>query len=202
MSQSAQFDPSSDDSEDTATGLRMSARILGYGLGLNSQETNALLKDQGFLDGEPGAYSVTEKGQPYATEKFHSRGTGGSIQYNPSGTTTTWDESIKDELDVSEDKKREIRQQVADRRRALRAPEPEAVEERDQAADDSERGGTDPKVVIAAVGALTSAFGLYKAAPNIKKFVTEKVAPRFKRAKGDASDEAGAEDAEDNLSSA
>lgn len=56
---------------------------------------NELLKLHGYLYGNPGAYGLTEKGQQYAEEKYHSRGTGGYAQYNPSWETRTWsDETV------------------------------------------------------------------------------------------------------------
>ncbi|MGP4052615.1 hypothetical protein [Streptomyces sp. 2A115] len=54
---------------------------------------NELLKDHGYLYGNPGAYGLTEKGQQYAEEKHHSRGTGGYAQYNRSWETRTWSDA-------------------------------------------------------------------------------------------------------------
>ncbi|MFH9745148.1 hypothetical protein ACH4MN_11955 [Streptomyces anulatus] len=56
---------------------------------------NDLLKKHGYLDGKPGAYGLTEKGQQYAEEQYHSRGTGGSAQYNPSWETRTWSDETE-----------------------------------------------------------------------------------------------------------
>ncbi|QZY19318.1 hypothetical protein [Streptomyces decoyicus] len=67
-----------------------SARVLGWEFGRTAREMNALLKEHGYLDGNPGAYGLTEKGQQYAEEQYHSRGTGGYAQYNPSWETRTW----------------------------------------------------------------------------------------------------------------
>ncbi|OEJ43096.1 hypothetical protein AR457_02245 [Streptomyces agglomeratus] len=53
---------------------------------------NELLKDHGYLYGNPGAYGLTEKGQQYAEEQYHSRGTGGYAQYNRSWETRTWND--------------------------------------------------------------------------------------------------------------
>jgi hypothetical protein len=86
-----------------------SARILGWDHGLNAVEMNLALKAHGFLEGEPGAYRVTEKGLPFATETFESRGTGGYPQYNPSWETRTWDPSITDELDITDELKQSVR---------------------------------------------------------------------------------------------
>lgn len=67
-----------------------SARVLGWEFGRTAREMNELLKLHGYLYGDPGAYGLTEKGQQYAEEKYHSRGTGGYAQYNPSWETRTW----------------------------------------------------------------------------------------------------------------
>lgn len=67
-----------------------SARVLGWEFGRTDREMNVLLKEHGYLDGNPGAYGLTEKGQQYAKEQYHSRGTGGYAQYNRSWGTVTW----------------------------------------------------------------------------------------------------------------
>ncbi|MFE2531523.1 hypothetical protein [Streptomyces sp. NPDC059371] len=64
--------------------------MLGWEFGRTAREMNELLKDHGYLYGSPGAYGLTEKGQQYAEEKYHSRGTGGYAQYNRSWETRTW----------------------------------------------------------------------------------------------------------------
>ncbi len=93
-----------------------SARILGEDLDLNSQEMNQLLKDQGFLEGDPGAYVVTERGAPFANETDFHRGPGGYSWYNRDWTTRTWDEKILDELDVSPESIQRAKEEVAERR--------------------------------------------------------------------------------------
>jgi hypothetical protein len=67
-----------------------SARILGREFGRTAREMNQLLKDHGYLYGEPGAYGLTEKGEQYGEEQYHSRGTGGYAHYNRSWETRTW----------------------------------------------------------------------------------------------------------------
>ncbi|MEU8470281.1 hypothetical protein AB0F30_20600 [Streptomyces sp. NPDC029006] len=82
-----------------------SARVLGWEFGRTAREMNELLKLHGYLYGNPGAYGLTEKGQQYAEEKYHSRGTGGYAQYNPSWETRTWSdetaEALKADMDAS-----------------------------------------------------------------------------------------------------
>jgi hypothetical protein len=57
--------------------MGMSARVLGREFGLTAQEMNALLKQHGYLYGEPGAYGLTEKGQQFGDEHHHDNGYGG-----------------------------------------------------------------------------------------------------------------------------
>lgn len=72
-----------------------SARVLGRDFSLTARQMNELLKEYGYLDGKPGAYGLTEKGQQYAEEQYHSRGTGGSAQYNPNWETRTWSDGTE-----------------------------------------------------------------------------------------------------------
>ncbi|AVV41797.1 hypothetical protein C6376_10440 [Streptomyces sp. P3] len=69
-----------------------SARVLGQEFGLSARQMNELLKEHGYLDGSPGAYGLTDKGQQYGEEQYHSRGTGGYAQYNPYWETRTWND--------------------------------------------------------------------------------------------------------------
>lgn len=54
--------------------MRKSARYLGRDVGLNAEEVNVWLKEEGYLEGEPGDYRVTEKGRPYATQRHWETG--------------------------------------------------------------------------------------------------------------------------------
>lgn len=42
--------------------MRKSARYLGRDVGLNAEEVNVWLKEEGYLEGEPGDYRVTRRG--------------------------------------------------------------------------------------------------------------------------------------------
>jgi hypothetical protein len=64
--------------------MRKSARVLGWEFGRTAREMNELLREHGYLYGNPGAYGLTEKGQQFADEQYHSRGTGGYAHYNRS----------------------------------------------------------------------------------------------------------------------
>ena len=93
--------------------MQVSARILGQNYGLTAEEMNRVLVKQGFLQGAPGNYSVTQKALHYAVEKDFHRGTGGYACYNRYWTTRTFDDSIKDVLDVSADLIKEVRDEIA-----------------------------------------------------------------------------------------
>ena len=179
--------------------MRKSARILGRDLGLGAREMNQLLKDQGFLEGEPGAYVVTEKGAPFAKETDFHRGCGGSPWYNRYWSQRTWDESIEDVLDTSPESCQAACETVAKARRlqwdakiAERAEADEAFRascpdlfpierhESDASASSNFDNGLSGLAVAAIfVGVAGLGYGMYKAAPHVKKWWNEKVAPLF-----------------------
>lgn len=49
--------------------MTLSAKRLGEICGLTAEEMNVLLKEEGFLSGEPGNYYPTEKGKLFVVEK-------------------------------------------------------------------------------------------------------------------------------------
>jgi len=72
-----------------------SATVLGREIGKTGREMNALLHRYGYLTGEPGAYSLTDKGMKYGTQEDHYRGNVRSLHYYRQWTTTTWsDETL------------------------------------------------------------------------------------------------------------
>lgn len=183
--------------------MNKSARLLGQDYGLNSQEMNRLLKDQGFLDGVPGEYFVTEKGAPFANEKYYHRGTGGYTQYNREWMERTWDESIIKALDTSPESCQAARDAVAEARRAkwdaikadrikadttFRASQSafftsEKVDLTSTSSSDTDDGlcGLVIAGIIAGGTALCAGivFGIHKAAPYVKKWWHENVVPLF-----------------------
>lgn len=98
--------------------MQVSARILGQDYGLTAEEMNRVLVKLGFLKGSPGDYSLTEKAMQYAVEKDFHRGTGGYSCYNRYWTTRTFDDSIKEVLDVSAELISEVRDEIATARAA------------------------------------------------------------------------------------
>lgn len=67
-----------------------SARVLGWEFAKTAREMNELFKQHGYLEGEPGAYGLTEKGKQYAEEKYHTNGVGGYSHYQVNYETRTW----------------------------------------------------------------------------------------------------------------
>lgn len=67
-----------------------SARVLGWEFGRSARDMNTLLKDYGYLDGSPGAYRLTEKGERYGSDHSHENGYGGYAAR--SWETRTWNE--------------------------------------------------------------------------------------------------------------
>lgn len=73
-----------------------SARVLGSEFGRTARDMNALLKDYGYLCGEPGAYGLTEKGQQYGVEHYNDNGYGGYAAR--SWETRTWKDGLAEAL--------------------------------------------------------------------------------------------------------
>ena len=182
--------------------MRKSARILGQDYGLTAQEMNYVLREKGFLDGNPGGYSVTEQGQPFAEEQDFHRGTGGYDYYNRYWTTRSWDESITNELDVTDDLKHEARAAVAASKRQqwdeIKAARAEAdarflasrqsddYDSDDGAIYDTSSSDDDPDVggILLKIGGLILLiYSMYKASPVVINCWKTKVSPMIKEKK-------------------
>lgn len=77
----------------------LSATDLGAQIGLGAQDTNALLAAQGFLEGKPGQYLLTELGKQFGHHVSEHNGYGG-VAYRD-WYKTYFDESILSALDHS-----------------------------------------------------------------------------------------------------
>ncbi len=156
--------------------MRKSARVLGREFGLTAREMNELLKKHGYLDGEPGAYGITEKGQLYAEEQYHSRGTGGSAQYNPSWETRTWSDETAGAL----------RADMEANPGGFDAGDPPAQEE-DVFGDElfvdygggGDRGDPQPGWKTLAIGGVV--VGVLLVSPHVKPFWENKVKPAARK---------------------
>ena len=107
--------------------MTLSAKRLGEICGLTAEEMNVLLKEEGFLSGEPGNYYPIEKGKLFVVEKGDDNGYGG---YAFRGWNwLEWDERILEEIDTSMERKCYIKEKTSEerrRRRAEKAAESEA----------------------------------------------------------------------------
>ncbi|HXH33021.1 MAG TPA: hypothetical protein VNJ54_01260 [Plantibacter sp.] len=132
---------------------------------------NELLKKHGYLYGIPGAYGLTEKGQQFAEEQYHSRGTGGYAQYNPHWETRTWNDetaaALKADLEADP---REVRADVDD----VPADEADDFEYETYEDDDD----SPPSWVEVAIGGALVAAAF---APHVKPFWKTKVKPAAKK---------------------
>lgn len=168
--------------------MRKSARMLGQNYGLTAQEMNFFLKEEGFLDGVPGNYTVTEKGEEFAEEQGQSGGTGGFSSYTPLWTIRTWDDGITDEFDITEDRKKEIRQAISIAKHKIEETyDKDTAIDRDNCSnEDADTTVTNNIALVIAVGALLvaiSTYGIYKASPYIKCWWNNKVVPIIKKMK-------------------
>lgn len=166
--------------------MRKSARILGQDYGLTAQEMNFVLKEEGFLDGDPGNYFVTEKGKKYAEEQDHSRGTGGYSWYNRAWTTRTWDDGVTDELDITDDRKKEIRQAMSIAKQKIRLPENEDLAIKSDSYSNEENDNEDSnigKLILDICLFLLAMYGSYKAYPYIIRWWNNKVLPFLNKVK-------------------
>lgn len=179
---------------------RMSARMIGRELGcMTAQEVNMLLCEEGYLEGEPGDYTVTEKGAPYAEERDYHRGTGGYATYNRYWTTRSWDDSILDAIgDVSPERRRELTEKVAQHREEAHRQNfglDSTVDDDDEGDDnfvtttssDDDYVDIDGKSAAIIIGVIAGGFLLVKganaAAPHVQKWWDETAKPAITAAR-------------------
>lgn len=97
----------------------LSARSIGKQIGATAMEVNYLLKNQGFLEGEPGAYDLTPKGQEYGVQRSHDNGYSGT--YHVAYDTTHFAPSITEVLDSAPERLAKVREDILARKQALSA---------------------------------------------------------------------------------
>ncbi|GAA3152612.1 hypothetical protein GCM10010521_45410 [Streptomyces rameus] len=159
-----------------------SATVLGREIGKTGREMNALLRSYGYLTGEPGAYSLTDKGQKYGTQEDHSRGNARSLHYYRQWTTTTWSDETLPAL-------------LNDMANAPTPPEPaesfpdddvsvaeaEPVGATDRGASGSTGTPVDLGVVAIAAALLVGAKAAQIAAPHARRWWSETAVPATSR---------------------
>ncbi|MBR4858845.1 MAG: hypothetical protein IKU08_06630 [Clostridia bacterium] len=96
--------------------MQVSARILGREFGLTAEEMNRVLLKQGYYVKSVIGYEITEKAVDYVVEKGHHSGPGGYSRYNADWVTRTFDESIKDVLQVTPELIKEVRAELSSER--------------------------------------------------------------------------------------
>lgn len=176
--------------------MQLSAKELGQEYGLTAQEMNRVLVKEGFLKGQPGDYSFTEKAVDFAKKQDFHRGTGGYSYYNRYWTIITFADSIKEKLNVTPELKKEVRSEIAAERAARYAAQAAA---RAQAKAEFLAKQADEKVVKEAselavteaeelmrkckkagvvgliiIGSTAISYGVYKTAPKVKKWWKER----------------------------
>lgn len=97
----------------------LSARGIGKQIGATAMEVNFLLKDQGFLYGEPGAYGLTPKGKEFGVQQVHDNGYGGFA--HRSWETTHFAPGITEALDSAPEKLTKVREAIMAHKQALSA---------------------------------------------------------------------------------
>lgn len=151
---------------------------MGQDYGLTATEMNLLLEEEGFLVGRPGAWSVTEKGKPCADEQDHHAGTGGYPCYNRYWDTRTWHPSITDQLDITDERKRQVREAAHAARQqtaALRAAQAAAFDSANVDDRGPNNAGLSPLALAVGLGlAAVSIFGIWKIARHVKKLRADK----------------------------
>lgn len=174
--------------------MRKSARYLGRDVGLNAEEVNVWLKEEGYLEGEPGDYRVTEKGRPYATQRHWETGSPNHADY----VSTSWKEEILNEIGpLSPERRRELSDSVAanraEKKRQREEWEASLAANGDDSLDDGQRDGNDAsdsnggKVAAAAITVIAVSFlavkGAQAAKPHVEKWWRETARPKIVKTK-------------------
>ena len=169
----------------------MNATQIGRKIGgLSAAETNLLLKERGFLEGEACDYWPTAKGEEYAiVEDFHA-GTGGYDWYNRYWTTVKYKPEIMDAIgEVSPEDKVRLSEAAREHREAAHRRnfglDKEDPADEPLVEDPAPEDGNDPvadAIGAAVLGVVAVCFAkkVYDVAvPKARSWWTEKVAPKF-----------------------
>lgn len=162
--------------------LGLSASQIGQQIGASAMEVNRLLKDQGFLDGEYGAYGLTDKGKQYGFHRFHDNGYGGAALRN--WDTTHFDPSIVAALDSGPEQLAKVRADITAHKEALKAAgvvaraEAEAMYQAFLAKKDAAgiQYGVDPrKVLIVLAGGLVVTGAVLAVSKGVQRYQHKRV---------------------------
>ncbi|SHJ74174.1 hypothetical protein [Parasporobacterium paucivorans] len=162
----------------------LSARMLGERFGLTGQEMNYALKEAGFLSGNPGDYTITEKAKAFVVENDFHRGNGGYSMYNRYWTTRKWDEKIVDELNLDTNHISALRNAVASDRRLKKEVDLAAQKmvisnvsiDITKESVESSKAETKKILIIGGivVAATVTGYVIYKTIPHVKRWCKTK----------------------------
>lgn len=189
----------------------MSATQIGRKIGgLGAAETNLLLKERGFLEGEACDYWPTEKGKEYTTiESFHA-GTGGYAQYNRYWMTIKYNPEILDAIgEVTPEDKVRLSEAVREHRKAAHERnfgiDTEDPIETLPVEESEPEGGENPVAdaigaAVLTIAAVYLAKKVYDvAAPKARSWWTNKVAPKLESLKKRKGEDAETEPSPDEI---
>lgn len=148
-----------------------SARALGNEFGKTAQEMHKLLKEHNYLEGEPGAYRLTEKGSRYAKDHHRSNRYGGLARRE--WETRTWNDDLAGALRADIEKPRKCRRNSAETSEEIHEPEAENESFWDHGSNDTPSPLDGRKLII--VGAIVVATCVV--APYMKPFYENRVKP-------------------------
>ncbi|MFG3047287.1 hypothetical protein ACGFZR_20445 [Streptomyces sp. NPDC048241] len=153
-----------------------SATILGREMGRTGQQMNELLYMYGYLDGRPGAYFLTPKGEQFGTEKDHDRGNPGSLSYYRQWTTITWnDETLPAllwDMENTSPRPAPSRYEGEDDREVAENAEP---------AVDQEQNGSDVRAAVALAVIMAGTTAAAMASPYVQRWWRETARPSVSR---------------------
>ncbi len=187
--------------------MQMSATVLGKEYGLTGEEMNHILLKLGYIEGEPRNYHLTDKALDLAKEKDIHLGTGGYAHYNRYWTELTFDDSIKEQMDITPELIQEARKEVADSRaaryaaqaaarakaneeflakqeaeKAAKEADELAAKNREQFAENCKKAGI---VILIVGGTVVLTYGIYKIVLKVKTMKEEKAEEEQKETQND-----------------
>ena len=173
--------------------MNLYATTLGQDYNLKGYEMNRVLIKLGFLQGEPGDYYPTDKGAEFFNQKNHHRGNGGYSHYNKYWSTISFDENIKEHLNITPElvdevrielraeriaryNEQEIARQKANEYFFAKMAENDRAEELAKKAEEEyalriENMKKTGVVCLVVIGGAIVVYGIYKTIPKIKKWV-------------------------------
>ncbi|MGJ5827207.1 hypothetical protein [Streptomyces ossamyceticus] len=159
-----------------------SATVLGREIGKTGREMNVLLHRYGYLTGEPGAYSLTDKGEKYGIQEDHYRGNVRSLHYYRQWTTTTWsDETLAALLNDMNNAPAPPELAESFPNDDLTVAEAEPVGATDRGASDSAGTRVDLRMAAIAAALLVGAKAAQIAAPHAQRWWSETAVPTTSR---------------------